>query len=253
MHNGMGNLMTRISAVAAMMAAAAARAAAEAGDAPRVDTLRKAMEVGGWTMWILLALSAIGLFLILFFIFTMRVGVLAPHRFVGEATDACEAGDLGALQALGQSGNCAAARILSAAAEQIAISRQFDYAAVRDAVEDEGGRIASGLWQRVQYLLDIAVVAPMVGFFGTVLGMLDSFAGMQTEIGAVRPESMAQGVAKALITTVAGLIVGITAMILFAVFRGRLNQIVARLEETCSLLLRKFIGAYLAKAEARKG
>jgi len=66
---------------------------------------------------------------------------------------------------------------------------------------------------------------------------------MKTEVGAVRPDTLAQGVSKALITTAGGLIVGIAALILYAIFRGRVSQLVARLEEQCGLLLRQFVGA----------
>ena len=226
---------------------ASAQQAAESSGS-QLTSLRDVIAAGGWPMTVIIALSAFALFLVIFFLFTLRKGALVPPGFMREADTAAGNGDLEALEAVCREDRSPAARIISAATEQIAIAERFDYIAVRDAVEDEGSRQASALWQRLQYLMDVAVVAPMVGLLGTVLGMLESFAGMKTELGAVRPASISQGVSKALITTAGGLIVGIAAMILYAAFRGHLNRLLARMEEVCNNTLRKFVSHY-EKAE----
>jgi biopolymer transport protein ExbB len=131
--------------------------------------------------------------------------------------------------------------VIAAAVEQVEGSERVDYLIVRDAIEGEGARQASLLWQRIQYLMDVAVIAPMVGLLGTVLGMLQSFAGMEVEMGVVKPLAVAAGVAKALITTVGGLIVGIVAMGLYALFRGRVNSLVGGLENGCGRVFRRLM------------
>jgi biopolymer transport protein ExbB len=163
---------------------------------------------------------------------------------MSEVNQAAEDGDLEALQAACAAHTCPAARIMAAATEQMMVAERVDYMAARDAIEDEGARQAGFLWQRLQYLMDVAVISPMVGLLGTVLGMLQSFAEMEVDIGAVRPATLSQGVAKALITTAGGLIVGIAAMVLYAIFRGRVNQLIGRLEENCGVILRRFISSY---------
>lgn len=226
-----------------MSPAAFAQAAADAGDAAQRMSLNEVLEAGGWPLKVVILLSIIGLFLVVFFIFSFRTAVLVPKDFYREADQAAEDGDVPALEAACENDSSAAAKIIGAATEQMVTGERFDYMAVRDAVEDEGGRQATVLWQRLQYLMDVSVIAPMVGLLGTVLGMLDSFAGMKAELGAVRPATLSQGVAKALITTAGGLIVGIAAMILYAIFRGHVNRLIASMEESCSKILRKMADA----------
>lgn len=213
------------------------------GAEKHLTTFKDIIEAGGWPMQVILVLSVVMTFLVILFLFTLRGNVLFPKRFVQEAMDAADEGDIEALEAICHDNDSPASKIVGAAVEQMAGEQRVDYMVIRDAIEDEGGRQASVLWQRIQYLQDIAVIAPMVGLLGTVLGMLESFAGMRTELGAVgiKPEMLAQGVSKALITTAGGLVVGILAMILYAIFRGRVNKLIAGLESACSHVLRRFM------------
>jgi len=216
-------------------------ACAQESDGIQITSFREVIMAGGWPMKVIILFSVLAVFLVILFLLTLRAGVLFPKEFVRQATDVATEGDLEALQAVCEQDKSPAAKIIAAAVEQMSMAERVDYMAARDAVEDEGSRQAGFLWQRLQYLMDIAVISPMVGLLGTVLGMLESFAGMKTELGAVRPATLSQGVAKALITTAGGLIVGIAAMVLYAIFRGRVNQLIARMEETCSLIVRRFI------------
>ncbi len=210
-------------------------------DEANLETLKQVLDKGGWPMQVIVALSVVGTMFVLYYLFTIRAGVLYPKTFLQEAEDAADEGDVEALAAICQDSDSAAAQIIGAAAEQMAGEHRVDYMIVRDAIEDEGARQAGVLWQRIQWLQDIAVIAPMVGLLGTVLGMLDSFAGLEMEVGAVIPKALAQGVAKALITTAGGLCVGIAAMLLYAYFRWRVNGHIATLESACSRVLRRFI------------
>jgi biopolymer transport protein ExbB len=81
----------------------------------------------------------------------------------------------------------------------------------------------------------------MIGLLGTVLGMREAFAGLQVDIGSSNPVHLADGVAKAMITTAAGLILGITAMVVHSYFRGRVHDLVSGLENRCSRVLRIFV------------
>ena len=212
------------------------------GAEKHLTTFKDIIEAGGWPMQVILALSVVMTFLVILFLFTIRANALFPKRFVQEALDAADEGDTEALEAICHDNDSPASKIVGAAVEQMSGEQRVDYMVVRDAIEDEGARQAGNLWQRIQYLQDIAVVAPMVGLLGTVLGMLESFAGLRTELGVgIKPEMLAQGVSKALITTAGGLVVGILAMILYAIFRGRVNKLIAGLESACSRVLRKYM------------
>ena len=209
-------------------------------------SLGDVIETGGLTMKIIIALSVLATFLVIFFLLTLRTGVLFPAAFIRDAEDAAEEGDIEALQTICEANDSAAARIIGSAAEQIAGEQRQDYMIVRDALEDEGARQSGVLWQRLQYLMDIAVVAPMVGLLGTVLGMLEAFGRVQVEVTEVKTLALARGVTKALITTAGGLAVGIAAMILYALFRGRVNKLIAGMESACSRVLRRLMSKRMA-------
>lgn len=233
--------LNRSLAVVCLLLAAGHVLAADA--AGRIDSLGDVIAAGGIALKVILVLSAVTVFLVIYFLLSLRASVLMPGSFVEAASEAARDGDVEALRTACRNSSSAASKVMSAATEQMEVTGRTDYLAVRDAVEDEGARQASALWQRLQYLMDVAAVAPMVGLLGTVFGMLESFAGMKTEVGAVRPDTLAQGVSKALITTAGGLIVGIAALILYALFRGRLTQLVARFEDQCGLLLRQLVAS----------
>jgi len=114
---------------------------------------------------------------------------------------------------------------------------------LKDLIEGEGTRQAVSIQQQTQYLMDIAVVAPMIGLLGTVFGMIRAFNVVSLDLAKAKPTLLAAGVAEALITTAGGLIVGIPAMLLFFYFRTRASKLISRLESTSTevltLLLRK--------------
>lgn len=206
------------------------------------QTLAMAISERGWPMWVIVALSFVALCLILYYLLSIRGGTLYPKAFMREAEDAAAAGDAEALRALCSENDCAAARILGAAAEQVVGDASSSYAAIHDAVEDEGARQASILWQRIQYLQDVAIVAPMVGLLGTVLGMMTAFGGMDSAANiANKTQALTSGVGQAMYTTAGGLVVGITAMIVYSIFRGWVNRHISRLELACSRVVRRFV------------
>ena len=203
-------------------------------------SLRKIFRDGGWVMYVIAALSFVALALIIFYLLTMRESVVFPKGFLMEAQDLAASGDLEGLRGLCKANACPAARIVEASLEQAVDGRPLDYERLRDAMEDEGARQAGFLWQRLQYLMDVAVIAPMVGLLGTVWGMMISFGGIESGADfAKKAETMANGISQAMYTTFGGLIVGIFAMALYDVFRGHLNRLVSAMESACGTVLRK--------------
>ena len=77
----------------------------------------------------------------------------------------------------------------------------------------------------------------MLGLFGTVLGMIKSFSVVASDIVASRPIMLAEGVSEALVTTAAGLVIGIPAMAAYAFFRGCVQSLIAELEAASTRLM----------------
>jgi biopolymer transport protein ExbB len=109
-------------------------------------------------------------------------------------------------------------------------SRKEGPQVTRMKMEEEGRRMVELYWNRIGYLSDIGVIAPMLGFLGTVTGMIQSFNAIAFKIGEVKPIYMAYGVSQAMITTAAGLMLGIPAMMFYFFFRGRIQSIAMKAE-----------------------
>jgi biopolymer transport protein ExbB len=101
---------------------------------------------------------------------------------------------------------------------------------IRERVEDVGRHIAHRMERFLSALGTIAGVAPLVGFTGTVTGMIRAFMDIQALQGNVNPSVLAGGIWEALITTATGLIVGIIAYGFYNYLIGRINRMVFELE-----------------------
>ena len=222
--------------------AEAADAEAESGEEEKtgVITIEDIMVRGGWLMNVIAGLSLLAIALLFFYLLSMRQGTLYPRSFIMEAQDAAEDGDLEGLRDLCLNNGSCAAKIIGAALEQCEDGHVAEHVVLRDAMEDEGGRQAGMLWQRLQYLMDIAVIAPMVGLLGTVWGMMVSFSGLESGVSMInKADTLANGVSQAMYTTFGGLIVGIFAMAMYDLMRGRLNKLIGGMESACNSVLRR--------------
>lgn len=212
-----------------------------AGETDQNVPLTQVISDGGWTMAVLGVLSVLTTFMVVYFLFTLRENMVLPTAFLTEAKELSESGDVGQLCSLCNNDSSPGAGIVGAAAGLLRDNPGIDYLVIRDVIEDEGSRQSNAIWQKIQYLMDIAVTAPMVGLLGTVLGMIQAFVGLQQDFGTVKPTALANGVSKALVTTAGGLILGIAAMLFYSYFRGRVSGLIAKLEENSNMILRNIV------------
>ena len=205
-------------------------------------TMTDIMVRGGEVMKILALLSFAAVALVIFYILTLRAGLLFPKQFIVEAQDAAEIGDLATLRDLSRENNSTAAKIILATLENCPDNTSLEYGRLRDAMEDEGARQAALLWSRLQYLLDLSVIAPMVGLLGTVWGMMVSFSGLESGVSIInKADALASGVSQAMNTTFGGLVVGIFAMTAYDILRGRLTRLISSLESACNSVLQHLV------------
>ncbi|MGQ4807903.1 Biopolymer transport protein ExbB [Candidatus Entotheonellaceae bacterium PAL068K] len=101
---------------------------------------------------------------------------------------------------------------------------------IENALEVAGQFEASGLGSHIRGLGVVANLAPMLGFLGTVTGMIKAFQAIAAA-GTSNPSLVASGISEALLTTAAGLLVGIPSLALFHFFRGRVDRFVVEMEE----------------------
>jgi biopolymer transport protein ExbB len=101
---------------------------------------------------------------------------------------------------------------------------------IEEAIRNAGKKEIYHLEKRMNWLATIAGVAPLIGFTGTVTGMIRAFMDIQSLQGNVNPSVLAGGIWEALITTAAGLIVGIIAFGFYNFLLGKINRMIFELE-----------------------
>lgn len=195
------------------------------------------IKAGGIVMIPLAALSVLAVMLMVVYFFSLRRGAIVSGRYMTTADALLRKGDYYGLLAVSNRHGEAVARIMRRTLDFLTKNPRATVADAREIAETEGTRQAAGLQQQIVYLADIGTIAPMVGLFGTVLGMIKSFSAVATDVNSVKPTLLAAGVSEALVATAAGLLVGIPAMAAYAYFRGRSQRLIAELEAATTQLI----------------
>lgn len=189
-------------------------------------TLWQSIKAGGGTMMVLAFLSIVSLSLVVYYFLMIKQEKLLPSKFLEESLDLIRKNKETMIRSMCENENNLIARVLLAG-----ISRKdAEKVVIKEAMQDEGRRNADELWQKLSYLADVAVISPMVGLLGTVLGMMQAFNVIVFQTGAVKPVLLANGISKAMITTAAGLMIAIPTMMFHAFFRGKVQTVTAQLE-----------------------
>jgi len=230
-------------AQAATDAAAAAAPAAQA----QMMTIQEILKAGGVLMYVLGGLSIAALAFILYLLFVLRMDAVAPADLLHDLREMLGNGRREEARLACRRSRSALAAVGETGLTWLQRNERGDAALLKEVMEGEGSRQAALLQNQTQYLLDIAVIAPMVGLLGTVVGMLQAFNAVALDLARARPMTLASGVAQALITTAAGLIVGIPAMAFYAFFRGRVAKLTAQLETAAADLLGVLLGSRTAR------
>jgi biopolymer transport protein ExbB len=179
---------------------------------------------------LLAVLSVLTLAMILYLLAVLRKGQIVPEPLRSELVEKLRAGDIEDARRLCGFRRGPLSAVLLTALDHMKSMPDIDPMLLRDVVEGEGSRQSESIQGQTQYLMDIAVVAPMIGLLGTVFGMMIAFNAVSDQIAVVRPTALIAGVNKAMITTAFGLVVGIPAMMAHAYFRNRTAKLVSLLE-----------------------
>ncbi len=229
---------------------AAAEAALAADAAPGLS-LWHLLEQGGWAMWPLGFCSLAALALIIHAVRETRRVRFIPDPIIPQLGDALARRDLPAAISLVSSNATVLGRVLASALararpEIVDANKTLVEQSVAETLEHEEALI--GQW--VNYLNVVATVAPMVGLLGTVSGMIGAFQTISSG-GMGRPELLAGDIGEALITTAAGLVIGIPAMVAYFVLRNRLGNQVMATAQTATRLIDTLAGDAAPSKEVR--
>jgi len=194
-------------------------------------TLWKLVKDGGWAMIPLGFLSVVTVMLVLVYMFTLRRGAILTPHYMNTADVLLKKRDYLGLLAISSRHSEAVARVVQRTLDFATKNPTASFEVIKEIAQTEGSSQAASLQHRTVYLADIGMLAPMIGLLGTVLGIIKSFgvigSGTSTQS---RDILLASGVSEALVATGTGLILGITAMFFYSIFRNRVQSLISDLE-----------------------
>lgn len=150
----------------------------------------------------------------------------SPESFMEKIKDLVIKGDLSAAKILCGQYDSPVARMIEKGLNRIGSPLKTIEASVENVAKIELFRLEKNL----SILATIAGAAPMMGFLGTVLGMVQAFISIAQEEGTISPKLLSSGIYEAMITTVAGLIVGIIAYLGYNYLVTRVSKLVHKME-----------------------
>jgi biopolymer transport protein ExbB len=183
------------------------------------------IEAAGWPIWPLIIASVLALAIIFERLYTLRRPTVIPAGLLDQAIDNLRrhGANPDLLRVLAE--GSALGRILAAGVRNISASREV----MRESLEEAGRAVGHDLERFLTTLGTIATVAPLLGLFGTVVGMIEIF-GSQSPTGG-NPAVLAHGISVALYNTAFGLIVAIPSMIFYRFFRSRVDAFLVEMEQ----------------------
>lgn len=183
------------------------------------------VQAAGWPIWPLLLASIISVALIIERLVALRrVKVVPPgllQRAVGEFRRGADNSRL--LDELDR--HSPLGRVLSAGLRNVNSSREI----MKESIEETGGAVAHDLNRYLTTLGTIASISPLMGLFGTVVGMIEIF-GSQSPTGT-NPQQLAHGISIALYNTGFGLVIAMPSMIFWRHFRAQVDGFVVEMEQ----------------------
>lgn len=181
---------------------------------PLRDAILRAHDLGGSVVLILAGVALIVAALVFYKLWQFRAAGVGRHRALAEAVAAWDAGDQARAQA-------ALARSTSYLAPVVALAMagRVDAARLEAEAEARFGRLERGF----RLLDSTAQLSPLLGLFGTVLGMISAFQALQAAGAQVDPSILAGGIWVALLTTAVGLVVAMPTAVVLSWFEARME------------------------------
>lgn len=204
------------------------------------------LKAGGWGMLPILACSAVGLAIVLERFWTLRRSAVLPPGLGEQVRSWAHSQQLNPshIQALRE--NSPLGELLAAALDV----RNRPRAEIKERIEDTGRHVVHGLERYLNTLGTIALIGPLLGLLGTVLGLIRMFLAVMVS-GVGDPMKMAGGIGEALVCTASGLVVAIPAYILHRYFRSRVRGYVIQMEKQATSLLDELANARQLAGEVR--
>lgn len=181
---------------------------------------------GGWIMIPLAALMIVSIYIFFERAIVVNKASREDESFMGRIKDYIHEGEIESARNLCRSTNSPYSRLILKGISRI--GRPVNDVLV--AIENTGNLEVAALSKGLPWLATTAAGAPMLGFLGTVVGMVQAFYAIASSGNAASIGDFAGGIYTALVTTVAGLVVGIVALFAYNYLVARINKVMNQME-----------------------
>lgn len=196
-----------------------------AGDS--ISVLDLAMQ-GGFMMVPIFILSVLAIYLFFERLMIINKANQSPDQFMNRVKELVLRGDINGAKMLCAQTDSPVARMIQKGLSRIGSPLKN----IEASIENVGKLEIFKLEKNLSAIATIAGAAPMMGFLGTVIGMVQAFIAIAQEEGSVSPKLLSSGIYTAMITTVAGLVVGIIAYLAYNFLVTRVQKVVHKMEYT---------------------
>ncbi len=190
------------------------------------------VQAAGWPIWFLLLASVIAVALIIERSVSLRASRIIPPQLLEQVVGVYKRQGLSpeVIDRLEKDSPLGA--VLAAGLRNLKSSRYV----MKEAIEEAGRGAAHELERFLTTLGTIATAAPLLGLFGTVIGMIEIF-GAQSPTGGTNPQQLAHGISIALYNTAFGIAIAIPALIFYRHFRAKVDGFVVEMEQRAAKLV----------------
>ncbi len=193
------------------------------------------IQAAGWPIWPLLLCSVAALTLIIERLLSLRAARIVPPKLLDEVLTLVRGGLPGPDVAHKLEEHSVLGQVLAAGLRSVQQEPRISEERLRQSLENAGRVAVHELERYLNALGSIASAAPLLGLFGTVIGMIEIF-GAQTP-GGGNPQQLAHGISVALYNTAFGLVIAIPALLFYRHFRARVDDYAHTLEQAAERLL----------------
>ena len=194
------------------------------------------IQAAGWPIWPLILCSVVGLALVVERLISLRERRIAPPKLLDEVLTVTRQSLPAADVVAKLHDNSVLGQVLATGLRAVTADPRINEPTLRLVFENAGRVSVHQLERYLNTLGTIASAAPLLGLFGTVVGMIEIF-GSQAPTGASNPALLAHGISVALYNTAFGLIIAIPALIAYRYFRGRVDEHALALEQAAERMV----------------
>ncbi len=190
------------------------------------------IQAAGWPIWFLLLASVISVALIIERSISLRAHKIIPPTLLEQVVGVYQRQGMSPEVIERLSGDSPLGTVLAAGLRNLKSERYV----MKEAIEEAGRGVAHNLERFLTTLGTIATASPLLGLFGTVIGMIEIF-GSQSPTGGSNPQQLAHGISIALYNTAFGIGIAIPSLIFYRHFRNKVDSFVVEMEQLAAKLV----------------